>query len=247
MDEDESGIEVSSGFEEPPTFDNLNTHKLLLDENLQIIGTVEEIPYSSLLDDTSVECLDLTCAEDKIGDLSFNDVVSSSQHSLCSQDPVENTGDFLQDHIIMSVMDFLPLKDRLVLSLASKHFNTILKDNPNRFPFTLNLDFEDFDEVPDFFVRCYREVKVEQLKMPITEERIEKVKGIFKAIGSNIYNIQFSNCDMTFELLSLLIMEMPNINSLQMESTVLHPSAIDIEWPALTSLKKVNSSIIFYY
>lgn len=243
MDEDESGIEASSSCLEPveSSLRMINTHKLLLDENHQVIGIVEEIPFNAG-DDTTVECLELTCADEN--EISFNEVVSSSQQSTCSS-LLEDTGSFnpVSEHAIMRIMDYLNIPDRLNLSLTSKRFQTILKDNPNRFPLTLALDYEDKEAATGVFTRCYRTVKVQELKTPDTEERIEEIKETFKSIGSGIRDIQFLNCNLSFELLSSLITMMPNIISLQMENTILKPSESDVEWPELPALKKVRKKV----
>lgn len=254
MDEDESGIEASSELAEIGDLQTANTLKLLLDENHQVIGTVEEIQVKSSDVDSSAECLEMTCAEEDngSGEISFNEVISSSQISTHSQGSAEeDNGSFnpIADHIIMKVMDYLPVTSLLDLSLISKRFNTILNDNPNRFPLTLCLDFdgvdedenhdEDEDEFPEVFVRCYRVVKVVHLTTPTSEDRIEKFINLFKSFGAHIHDIHFTDCDLTFEFFSRLITIMPNIVSLQLEETDLNPGANDVEWPALTSLKKV--------
>lgn len=144
----------------------------------------------------------------------------------------------LFDPEIMDIMDYLPVADLLNFSLASKRFSCLLKENPTRFPINLCLNFRN-EEITEF-ERCYREVKVEGLYTPISEERRQNILKVFDNIGSNVLSIHFCDCALEWDLklMSDILFRLPNLTSLQLEEITL--SSCDCEWPALSSLKRVK-------
>lgn len=144
----------------------------------------------------------------------------------------------MSDHIIIDIMSFLPVPSRLNMGLTCKRFNEILKLNPNRFSFTLKLDFIQ-DEIPEFD-RMYRTVKILNLDTPAEDsQRLEKVIETFKTIGFHVQDVRFTKCKLSYKLMSAILAFMPNIKNLVIETTLLDP--IDVcDWPELPSLKKVK-------
>lgn len=146
--------------------------------------------------------------------------------------------DQLNDYLVMRVMDYLPKSSLLAMSLTSKRYNKILKENPNRFPIKLKLNFAK-TRFPQFD-RIYREAEVIQLKT-FKKESLEKIIEIFDSIGAEINNIVFKSCIMSMKTLSDLLFRMPKLKTFCLENMVfLEPSEPSCEWPPFENLKVVR-------
>lgn len=223
MEEDEDELQTNSS----SNIEIIAHEKLMLNENLEL-GSVEQLPIVA-----SNSKVNATAAEEEESLIASQESTASSvQEEGCVNLKLHG-----YDHILMEIMSNLDIKSKLNLSLTSTRFNEILKSHPSRFPLSLNLDFRVIGAIP-IFKRCYRKVKIVNLRAITNSERYDRVLDEFKSIGPNIHEVEFDKCDITFSFLSVLLFRMPNLVSFHLETTRLEPT--ECEWPPLTFLKQVN-------